>query len=55
MPRRKNKSSHSKHKTTSLKKLGFKRASNKTTKFTYYFNPKTKKVFKDTDFDGKKG
>ena len=44
-----------KSKMLSLRKKGFVKASNKTSRFTYYFNPKTRKVFKDTDRDGRKG
>lgn len=34
---------------------GYKRASNKTKRFTYYYNPKTKHVFKDTNKNMRKG
>ncbi len=38
-----------------LSKQGLVKAKNKTGQFTYYCNPKTKMVLKDTDKDGKLG
>lgn len=34
---------------------GYRKASNKTKRFVYYFNPKTKHVFKDTNKNMKVG